>query len=78
MICYHGTNEAAVKQILREGFLPDSWFARHMEDAVVYGGPYVFSVYFDDGLPPDYWQFHCPSAIPLVRIGKLSYVQRIR
>ena len=76
MICFHGTSEAIAVRILQEGFLPDSWFARHMEDAVVYGGPYIFFVEFDD-VPSDCWQFHCPSAIPISRIVKRYIVRQV-
>lgn len=55
-ICYHGTNEENAQSILKEGFRPESWFARHLEDAIGKGGLHVFQVAFDD--PPDEWQFH--------------------
>jgi len=54
-ICYHGTNEENAQSILKEGFRPESWFARHLEDAIEKGGIHVFQVAFDD--PPDHWQF---------------------
>ncbi len=57
-ICYHGTNEKAAQLILKEGFKPDTWFARHLEDAVGYGGSHIFEVRFNvNGLPSN-WQFH--------------------
>ncbi len=46
IICYHGTNWRSAQAILREGFKPGTYFAFHLEDAVGYGGPYVFEVGF--------------------------------
>lgn len=59
-ICYHGTNEENALGILREGFKIGTYFARHLEDAIGYGGPHVFGVAFDTdrfshSLP--HWQF---------------------
>lgn len=69
-ICFHGTNAKAVKSILKIGFKADTWFAKHLEDAIVCGGPHVFEVIiiFDD--EPD-WQFRVPVPIPKERI--ISY-----
>jgi len=67
IVRYHGTNEAAARKILQEGFLPDSWFAKNVGDAVAFGGRYVFVVQFGDDVPFD-WQFHCLSAVPKTRI----------
>lgn len=55
-ICYHGTNEENAQSILKEGFRPKSWFARHLEDAIGKGGTHVFQIAFDD--PPDHWQYY--------------------
>ena len=48
MICYHGTNEAAADAIREEGFQADTWFATHLEDALRFGGSYIFEVDFED------------------------------
>lgn len=74
-ICWHGTNKEAAMAILEEGFNPDSWFALHLEDALEFGGPWVFEVMFDD--PPDgweqfEWQFHRLEAIPESQIISLT------
>lgn len=55
VICFHGTNIEAVSAIRTKGFRPWTYFARHLEDAIAFGGPYVFDVVFDD--PPEHWQF---------------------
>jgi hypothetical protein len=46
IICFHGTNEANAKSILKRGFLPDTYFAAHLEDALEFGGNHVFEVAF--------------------------------
>lgn len=57
-IVYHGTNLANVRKILKEGFKKDTYFARHLEDAVGYGGLYVFEVAYPVFLiPKNCWQF---------------------
>ena len=72
-ICYHGTNEENAKSILKEGFQPNTYFARHLEDALGSGGMHVFEVAFDD--PPDHWQFGFPDkwVKPDRIIGYMSY-----
>lgn len=54
-IGYHGTDHASAQIILREGFKPWTYFAAHLEDALAFGGPFVFEVWFRR--PPDDWQF---------------------
>jgi len=60
VICYHGTNAKNAKSILKTGFNKETYFARHLEDALGYGGSHVFGVVFQkDDLPieVDNWQF---------------------
>jgi hypothetical protein len=45
-IWYHGTTEDAARSILREGFRAGTYFAEHLEDAVWFGGGFVFEVAF--------------------------------
>ncbi len=65
VICYHGTDDAAAKNILREGFTPGTWFAEHLEDAIGFGGLCVFQVIFDKLTPG---QFIGREGIPVERI----------
>jgi len=52
VICYHGTNAKNAKSILKTGFKIETWFARHLEDALQYGDKHVFGVVFpEDKLP---------------------------
>jgi hypothetical protein len=68
VLCYHGTTQEKSELILRDGFKPDCWFARHMEDAVVFGGNVVLVVEFERKLLPKGWQFHALEIIPPTRI----------
>jgi hypothetical protein len=49
MIAYHGTMSREIAdKILKEGFKVGTWFAKkNLADALVHGGPYIFTVEFD-------------------------------
>jgi hypothetical protein len=68
VLCYHGTTKDKADLILREGFKPDCWFSKHMEDAVNFGGNTILTVEFERKLLPKGWQFHVLEAIPPDRI----------
>ncbi len=44
IIVYHGTKVVEARKILKEGFKEGTYFAKHLEDAIGYGGNYVFEV----------------------------------
>ena len=46
-IWYHGTTKENSESILREGFRLSTYFARGLDSALCYGGPYVFGVWFE-------------------------------
>lgn len=75
IICFHGTNKAKVKRILREGFRVGTYFARHLEDALKFGGPHVFAVRFEEdgfnNMEKDWWQFHLAAVVPPEKIWKV-------
>ncbi len=75
IICFHGANKADAERISREGFRVGTYFARHLEDALGFGGPYVFFVRFEEGkfnnLEKDWWQFHLQERVSLWKIWKL-------
>lgn len=76
-ICYHGTTKDNADKILNEGFQADSWFAASLQDALSYGGLYVFQVVFDFDEAPS-WQFHCLEPVPADRIvGLQAYTRRV-
>lgn len=56
-VWWHGTNYKNAKAILKSGkFKKDTWFARHLEDAIKFGGKYVFTVTFTVNRCPLKWQ----------------------
>lgn len=67
-ICYHGTDQRAAGGIRWKGFREGTYFARHLEDAIEMGGPYVFAVVFNEAELPPTWQFICRNIIPPDRI----------
>ena len=76
-ICYHGTNANAALAVLKDGFLPDTWFAPNLADALQFGGLHVFSVVFDSRLiPPGEWQFHVPDSYPADRIVRYTVYEK--
>jgi hypothetical protein len=76
-ICYHGTSKANAEGILKRGFLPYTYFAAHLEDAIGYGGNHVFEVAFHKA--PDTWQFLCPAKIQASMIVSYTiYTTRLK
>ena len=64
-IWFHGTTRECAELIKRDGFREGTWFARHMEDAVTFGGPVVFFVKVSfSGKSSDEWQVCCSNALP--------------
>jgi hypothetical protein len=55
LVCFHGTNKKAAELILEEGFNIGTYFAFHLEDAIEYGGNYIFEVLFE--IEKQGWQF---------------------
>ncbi len=47
------------------GFKKNTWFALHLEDALEFGGEYVFRVGFNDLVSQYYWQFKTIEKIPI-------------
>lgn len=76
LYCFHGTNKKNADKILVEGFNPKTYFARHLEDALEFGGNYVFLVEFDEkkfknGAPND-WQFWIEERVMPDKIHRLT------
>ena len=72
-ICYHGTSHVGLKKIRKFGFRPGTHFARHLEDALEFGGPVVLQVVFDDSLHHgDYWQFTNYNIVKPERIVSIT------
>lgn len=71
-VCYHGTDFETAAQILLEGFAPGSHFARHLEDALGFGGTHVFEVAFMTLEVGENWQFVEEKRVPKERIVSLK------
>ena len=78
MICYHGTNKISASSICKEGFNADTWFATHMEDALKFGGPYIFGVDFKYDPVLEDWQFHHLKPILSSKILFLYVVTEVK
>jgi hypothetical protein len=62
-IWFHGTNEKGLRAIKRSGFFKvGTYFAHHMEDAVVFGGPVVCFV--EVSFKSRQWQVCSANRIP--------------
>lgn len=77
-IWFHGTHYALAAKIEREGFKPGTWFARHMEDAVAFGGNCIFWVRVTFDKTPLKWQVHCVNRIPASSIERRMDLVRRR
>ena len=67
-ICYHGTTEKNAVLIEKVGFIAWTYFAKHLEDAVEFGGNHIFEVMFKNNEIPDNWQFRLPKCVSLKNI----------
>lgn len=72
-ICFHGTTKENAIKILDEGFNVGTFFAEHLEDALAFGGDYVFYVRFEESgfKGPVEWQFHLRDRVLQDKIWKL-------
>lgn len=69
-IVFHGINKKeVVNKVLKTGFKKGTYFARHLEDAICFGGRYVFYVALE--VFGDNWQIVCKQNIPPERIKQL-------
>lgn len=77
-IWYHGTSFKNMQDIIKTGFKVDTCFARNMQDAAVFGGPYVFSVevQFSSAVQLG-WQIYSPHSIPASAINNIFYIETL-
>jgi len=66
-IRFHGTTKDVAEIILKRGFKKGTHFAKHLEDALVMGGKYIFWVYFEED-PTKYWEYISDKKTPSSRI----------
>ena len=76
VICFHGTDKVTVKRILKDGFRKGTYFARHLEDALEFGGRFVFFVRFEENgftnlEGKNWWQFHLAEVVLPEKIWKV-------
>ena len=62
MIWYHGTDKETAERHLKKGFPEGTFFAKHLEDALEFGGDYIFWIFFKEN-PTDYWEYVCNEII---------------
>ena len=64
MIVFHCTNCVGADKILANGFMSGAWFAKHLEDAVEFGGgEHLFEVKVSLLSESTYWQFRLPYIV---------------
>lgn len=57
VICYHGTTRECAEIIRAKGFAKNAPFTTTLEDALEFGGKYVFGVAFETKSVPKIWAF---------------------
>ena len=63
-IWWHGTTKKNADNILKDGkFKKDTWFAKHLEDALKFGGKYIFAVLIEVDKAPLGWQIHLSNKL---------------
>ena len=72
-ILWHGTNEKKTKSILLNGFKKRTWFASHLEDALEFGGNYVFAVVVN--INKSKWQVCISNKVPVSSILWLEHIK---
>jgi hypothetical protein len=77
-VWFHGTSNKNAKLIMASGFKEGTWLARHMEDAVEFGGPIVFSVEVTFNNTPLRWQVCCQNALLTKRILGIHKITKVR
>lgn len=77
-IWFHGTSGTKAKSIQKSGYFDKgTWFAKHLEDALAFGGLHVFWVLLDFGESKD-WQVLCGNKVSQENIIKLQIYKRPR
>lgn len=77
-IWFHGTDRQAAQAISEQGFRADTWLAEHLEDAVEFGGEYVFEVALShEPVEAGNWQMLVGDAVPASSIVRLTHYKPI-
>jgi len=72
-ILFHGTTKENAALIMENGFRPYTYFALHLEDALAFGGDYIFEVLFEES-PGEYWEHIISKPIKPERIKALYFL----
>jgi hypothetical protein len=76
-ICYHGTDGPTAETIRQEGFQKYTYFARHLEDALGFGGLVIFEVAFVTSEIEQFgWQFKAAERVMPDRIVRVTSYER--
>jgi len=71
-IWFHGTDRFASQAISEQGFRAGSWFAKSLQDAIEFGGEYVFEVALDyRPIHDGNWQMCISDEVPASAIVAL-------
>lgn len=73
MIYYHGTNKENANRILKNGFKIGTYFTWDLHSALVFGGQYIFGVYFPDLNIADYWEYRNKE---IITPNKILFLRR--
>lgn len=74
MIWYHGTTKESANIIRKCNYFKEgTWFARHLEDAVEFGGSYIFAI--EIRFKTHKWQVCCSNKISTDKIIKTYWVR---
>lgn len=77
-VCYHGTDGESAASIFKEGFKPGTYFGEHLEDALGFGGSYVFEVCFSkDTTSQSGWQFTTRESISRDKIVSFKRIETV-
>ena len=76
-IWFHGTNKKNANAIIKTGyFKAGTYYAKHLEDAIGYGGLHIFEVAIDFDKTPLEWQAIASNKISIKRITKYRVFKR--
>ncbi len=75
-IMYHGTNYRNSINILKYGFKSGTFFSKHLEDALFFGGNYIFEVRIINEF--SYWEYVCDNIVPASEIVKYYKIPTLK
>lgn len=70
---YHGTTKENADSILKTGFRVGTYFTGFIDSALMFGGDYIFAVFFEKNLS-EYWEWCNSKVIPPSKIIRLCAI----